>query len=284
MQGGLSFKTYFVRKVLRLLPLVGMSAVVYEILLFIYADLYGFNWSEQKASLWGMVLDALGIQCGWSSLNPCVNNPTWYISVLLLCYIIFYVITYWSNKLKISPYYGYVFMIFVGIGIITYGISKPFLTYDSARGYYAFFFGILLHKITDCKCENKKLTVAAWSVFITITLLMIFCWEVVNTDINYIFTFLYYPAIIVILKSAFFSRILNINLWGELGEISFNVYIWHIILMLAALIAKDILGFAIPFGRVRAMLLFTLLCFVAGTVSHYLIEKTIYKMVKKLNV
>lgn len=72
-----------------------------------------------------------------------VNNPTWYISVLLLCYIVFYLLTYLGKRWQIPHTYLFVFMVLLGCGAQTYGLNLPFLNGSSCRGYYAFFFGVL---------------------------------------------------------------------------------------------------------------------------------------------
>lgn len=60
-----SFKCFILKKMQRLLPLVAIGAVVYEILLIIYQILYGQQWLGIQVTLWGTVIDALGIQDGW---------------------------------------------------------------------------------------------------------------------------------------------------------------------------------------------------------------------------
>lgn len=125
----------------RLLPMVALSAVAYEFIIIIYNKLYGEAWCGIRVSVWGTIITALGIQEGWGFANPYVNYPVWYISVLLICYIIFYLLTSLSKKLKCLPIYFYIAMIFLGIGISTYNISLPFMNSQVARGYYSFFWG-----------------------------------------------------------------------------------------------------------------------------------------------
>lgn len=66
-----------------------LGAISYEVFLAIYQNMYQSSWFDIQTTLWGTIIASLGIQDGWALPNPCVNNPTWYISVLLLCYIIF---------------------------------------------------------------------------------------------------------------------------------------------------------------------------------------------------
>ena len=155
IEGGLSFPQFYLKRFLRLAPMLLIGAVAYEILLVSYHHIYMSSWMDITASFWGIIIDALGIQEGWVLPNPCVNNPTWYISVLLLCYILFYFIVYLSHRICIPKEYLFIFMIFLGMGIQTYAINLPFLNGSSARGFYAFFFGILLHEtLTKIKKNN----------------------------------------------------------------------------------------------------------------------------------
>lgn len=89
IEGGLSFPRFYLKRYLRLAPMLLIGAVVYEFFLVTYHRIYTSSWMDITASFWGIIIDALGIQDGWVLSNPCVNNPTWYISVLLLCYILF---------------------------------------------------------------------------------------------------------------------------------------------------------------------------------------------------
>ena len=139
---GLTFKKFFLPRALRLLPLVFISGITYEVLLGIYQKVCGGDWFGVSITVWGVIINALGVQDGWVFTNPMVNNPTWYISVLLLCYIVFYLLTYLGKRWQIPHIYLFVFMVLLGCGAQTYGLNLPFLNGSSCRGYYAFFFGV----------------------------------------------------------------------------------------------------------------------------------------------
>lgn len=64
-------------------------------------------------------------------------------------------------------------------------------------------------------------------MIIVITLLIIFQYDFMASGINYIMTFMYYPALIILCKSKIVSRVLNRKIIGKLGQISFDVFIWH---------------------------------------------------------
>lgn len=149
IENGLGFKEFFFPRLARLLPLMLISGVVEAVFILLYEKVLGYAWWGIHVTIWGILINALGIQAGWVFANPMVNNPTWYISVLLLCYLIFYALTYLSKRWRIPCTYMFVFMVLLGCGIQTYSIELPFLNTTSARGLYAFFFGVLLSTIMD---------------------------------------------------------------------------------------------------------------------------------------
>lgn len=153
-QGRITFPEFYFKRLSRLFPVMAVGAVTYEIFRAVYQYLYQTSWFDIQTTFWGIIIASFGIQDGWALSNPCVNNPTWYISVLMLCYVVFFMLVYISKRLKISPQYLFIFMIFWGMGINTYGINLPFLNASSSRGYYAFFFGIILAGIL--KEKNRQ--------------------------------------------------------------------------------------------------------------------------------
>ncbi len=99
IQNGYTFKHFFLKKACRLLPLVAVSAVVYEVALGLYFKLYRQDWFGVRINFFGVITDALGIQNGWVFHDPGVNYPTWYISVfnVMLCDFLYRDI-YWKKE------------------------------------------------------------------------------------------------------------------------------------------------------------------------------------------
>ena len=197
----ITFLQFYLRRLGRLFPLLLWGGVGYEIFLVIYQNLYHNSWFGIAPTFWGIVISAFGIQDGWALPNPCVNNPTWYVSVLVLCYVAFYLLVYVAKRLRVMEQYLFVFMIFLGMGINTYGINLPFFNASSCRGYYAFFFGVLLADFLKKHKINKKDMIVSVVIVVTITLLIIYENDFIASGINYVMTFMYYPALIVIFKS-----------------------------------------------------------------------------------
>lgn len=278
------FKTWYLKRVIRLLPLVCISGVVFEVLLIIYTKVFGVGWLSLGVDIWGLITNSLGIHDGWCFTNPCINNPTWYISVLLLCYLVFFTITYLSQKHDVPYIYSYIFMIMLGCGIITYKIDLPFFNTSTARGYYAFFFGLLLAIfIHEHKLKRVHYYLATFAV-VVITYILVFHFQWLKNGLNFLLTFIYYPAILFVFLSKPIEKITNYRIIGELGKITYNIYIWHIPNYLLALIMIELLNFSIDITAQQTMYAFGAICFIIGVISYYFLEKPIQKFITRMYI
>ena len=94
----INFKIFAIKRFTRFIPMLFLGAILYEIIIIIYMKMYGTSWFGQQPSFWGTIIDSLGIQNGWFFKDMNVNFPTWYCSVLLLMYVVFYISVRLSNK------------------------------------------------------------------------------------------------------------------------------------------------------------------------------------------
>lgn len=285
---GLSFMKFFMPRALRLLPLVLISGLTYEVLLAIYQKVCGGDWFGVSITVWGVIINALGVQDGWVFANPMVNNPTWYISVLLLCYVVFYLLTYLSKRWQIPHTYLFAFMVSLGCGAQTYGLNLPFLNGSSCRGYYAFFFGVLLAEgLEKLSAAKSRRIYIFWGSIASVAFLlcmMVYKWEWVASSINYLMTFWFYPALIIIFSSGPVAKLFDHRFIGTLGKITYDVYIWHCPNFLLLYIIPVVTGQSWSLLTVKAMLLYTVFFFAVGAVSCYVLERPINRWIDKIRV
>ena len=85
--------------------------------------------------------------------------------------------------------------------------------------------------------------------------------------------------IILLTQTDTARKLFHHQFWGILSVISFDVYVWHFTLQaLLALVAPQIV-FAQSVG---GMLLFTLIAWLVGALSHYFIERPLNTHLPKL--
>lgn len=151
------------------------------------------------------------------------NNPLWYVCVLFICYTALYCLNRFSPRIGISTHYLYIAMVLLGLGIHYYKINLPFLNEQVARGYVAFFLGMLLYELYKKYGSDKKLYFSSVVLivvsFIGAALRMI-------DDQWAIFTFLLFPSVLFILLGA--EKIFSSKVFAVLGGVSFEMYLWHV--------------------------------------------------------
>ena len=278
--GEIELGSWVYKRAKRLLPMMAVSAVVYEIFLFAYWILTGsFFASLGKLSGWGVIITALGLQSGGVFSNPGINNPTWYISVLMICYTVFYLVTRLAAILKCRPCYLYVAMVIFGLGILNAGISLPFMNNAAARGYRSFFYGLLLAQFVDC-CGITRKEVCSCTV-ISAMILGAFAVKpgILSDGLDNVLCYGLYPCIILLLESAPIRKLFH-PFWGTLGQISFHVYIWHLTVCLAVATLSIIANIQLNYNSVGMLCVVVAMIIVAGCLSYGFLEKPLDRFVE----
>ncbi|MCM1040112.1 MAG: acyltransferase [Roseburia sp.] len=280
-----SFKDFYLKRALRLLPMVAISVFFLQLNFCFYYLLYdgaAFGTIEHvgdAVSLWRFIVAALGIDSGWM-VKADIGYTTWYISVLMLCYAVFWLITFLSKRLRVSPYYMYAFMIAVAITINTWNLDLPFLNLSAARGYGAFFFGIIFARyMNEGKIRNWM---KAGSVLAVLAIVFSYFFTFARSIIvrygfeeAYILTFVLYPAIMIILDFPFIRKICDFKVLGVLGRCSYDVYIWHVPMLVFFYNLLKAANISLEVSSLPCMAGFTLAMWIIGILSYYFIEKKI---------
>lgn len=280
----INFKQFYGRRALRLLPLTALSAVVYEVLIMLYRKATGTLYAGQDISLSGPLFDSYGIQAGWVVPNPMINDPIWHISVLMLCYLIFYLINLLSGNKKLNANYFYIGMLFLGMGIISFEFNLPFLNSYSSRGYCSFFTGILLANVlTANRSKINKLSIAAL-IMIAVTILAVFYYahNADKFEDHFWLTFISFPSLIILAETPFSKKLFAGGFWPLGAKVAFNVFIWHTCLM----IVYKYLLLKIPLlacqTEWKMMLCALAIDCIVGILSYRLIEKPLTRKLKRL--
>lgn len=280
--GKITLKDWYLKRSLRLLPMVTLGAVAYEIFLYIHRILCdgGFCYSEKELDIFGTLITSLGLQCMGVFNNPKINNPTWYVSVLLLVYVVFFLSTKLAKRLGCSPNYIYLFIILLSCGIQTYDITIPFLTNSTTRGYSCFFFGILLADYVRKNGVSVKLVIIDVLVLVLLSGLFIQKSEMVAQSMRYLLSFVFFPGLVLLTETNLAKRIFQHKFWGVWGQISFNAFIWHSPMFRAMFSAMHILDITPNYAQRKWMYLFCLLTMVVGTISFFCIEKPLNRFIQ----
>lgn len=268
-----TFPEFYIKRARRLLPMVSLSVIVDSAGIVAYYWIHHVWVKDRVFDIWGGVCACLGIQAGWVIDNPMINNPIWYISVLMLCYLVMYFEIWLAERLSIPYEYLFIITIFAGVGTLNYKMNLPFFNSYSGRGYMAFFWGLILANFFQI--IDKKLQLVKTGAFIGILVIVFFIVHGYTQNIQYITTFFLWPFLIFILRGASVFSITGKRIWIVLSQWSFGVYIWHAVVMriyyfLPEFITRYLLNLYAMIG-----LLFIL--WVIGFLSYQFIEKPLTK-------
>ena len=280
----ISLKDWYIKKVIRLLPLVALSVLVYESLLYIHSPICDgcSACGDAKVNVWGAIITALGLQAGGVFRNPMINDPTWYISVLIIAYVVFYIVTLASQKFGIPVWYAYIAMILLGCGIQTYGISLPYLNSMTGRGYAGFFMGVLIAMYVKKYGISKKLSILSFSVSALVVYLCLFHSNGVEAEHRNLLSFILFPSMVLSTESNAVKKLFHHDFWRIWGQCSYNAFVWHIPMILVLALAADFVDIAPYIPHRKTMYLFALLVETVGVVSHFAIEKPLTHAAKRV--
>ena len=291
IRNGLSFRRFFLKRYLRVLPIMFLSAIGHQIIKCWYQKATTGSVEHDLFSLWKTVISAFGIQRGWVFQNKLdINNPAWYISVLLACYLYFFFVTYLSGRTRTSPWIWYGGLVLVGIWAYLNKPSLPLLNQYTGRGIQSFFWGLILAKgiglLREKGARGLWCGIYVW-VFLALVAIPVLIYResaFVSDNVNYLMIFICYPALMILFTSGFMKKLFSARWIGSLAAISFNVYIWHVCgrLLMDILIAWDIL--IVDVKSPVTMIVYTLCMFVIGTGSYYLIEKPVANALSKAGI
>lgn len=274
--GDISFGRFYFDRYKRFAPLLIITVITFDIVL--YAQLCA-GLTTTNVSIWHSLLNMLALQSGWVFDNPMIINPqTWYISGLMLCYVMFFLTTYIAKKLKCDPIYLYVFFALFGYGIYTFPIDFPFFNQVGGRGFYPFFWGVVLSIVVH-RYDIIKLKYVIPSALIAVLVpALIHCNSpTVMNEYPALMSFVVYPAIIIVFLSKPFIKAFSSRIWAVLGQIQYHVFMWHMVLILCLQLFVH-LGLPLDLASKRVMFAFAAFAELFGAFSYFILDKPLQRL------
>ena len=273
IEKGLNFGEFFGKRALRLLPSVFFSSLAFYCLCMIYSQTYYEDWQGISPRFIEIIINGIGMQAGWFFDANRLNFPLWYISVLLLCYGWFYLFTWLGKKTGINKEFFYLFMMAVGLVIktlIARGIvvHVPFFNGYAARGYSAFFFGLLL----GCFYRKWK----KWECYMVpgvVGLIFLILFFVNRNVQEYYLNICFFGAIVALFSTDYINKKINLPILGKIGNATFYVYVWHMPCMLLLVLLQAGLMQSLNLYTYLCMGIFTIVLFLGAVVAVYILDR-----------
>lgn len=266
------------KKVSRIMPMAFLSVLSYLIILVLYKAFTGKLLFNESYSVIQVITSLTLLNQGWLvEFFPAINNPIWYLCVLVWISILYIVIKYIvkdNNKAEL-----FISFLFVVLGIVgwringKYGFDLPFLHTSDCRGYVAFFIGVCLYHLFCKLGERNTSIVGAGLVVVSLIGMCILGYS--NWYVLVVFLF---PSILLLAVSIPQICIPNIELCGG---VSYEVYLWHMPMFCLIKMVVDVIGLQIEHSYFT-MGLFCALVWSIAFILYQFVETPINKKLSHL--
>lgn len=277
----IGFKAFIKKRFIRFYPLMVFALFCVLFLQLLHRRLTGDFFADEfitDNSLLAFVMNLMCLQ-GTSLLGISFNSPSWYLSVILVMYILFYVVTYVSGKYDMENL-AYAAMLLLGLTLAVKGYPAVFL---NCRGMVGFFSGCLLHeacRMVNDILDKRKKNVILGAVFLALILicaigiryghavfapsrLVVVVYGMVIWPLL-VFLAVNMPALRWLLKQKPFTF---------LGKISFSMYLIHFPVMIALQDASIILKPGLNYGGKKVFVFYIFLVLAVSILCHYFVER-----------
>ena len=280
---GLSFKTFFVRKYLRLIPFVAISTVIDLIIKCVLN--YEFYIEKPLKILLETASVALGIHAIINQDISFANNPMWYVSCLLWCYVVFYFVFAVFKRMPMKNSVVCLsfacLLILLGYCILLFDFNYPFFNEYIGRSLVSFFSGVFLGVILY-KVPLSKNTIVPILIFIVIGFFIPILYyrslSYRHETILYLIIFCYAP-VIILSKTDLFIKIFNHSIWSLMARISFHAFCFHIPVngMLTILFSSDAARERIYSNGLLSMIIYLVIVYGFSILTYFAIEKPLFR-------
>lgn len=261
----IGFQDYFLKRLCKLYPIYILSNLVMLVLTVLEHGPSGFNLKR-------IAFTALIQLAGALKAHP-YNGPSWFLSALFLCYILYYAITYFAVK---PTHYAVSVALAIAIGysMISGSLNLPFCSTGNGTGIMSFFLGCALKEFYPAISQKYGKWLPAASFFVlalSAFLLLRYGVEIIAGETVVAFAFVICPLTLYLaLDGKLVSWFLRSKPLQALGKLSMSVYFWHYPVFTAMRYGYLLLGRELTETQLPFYLVLMFLCSIA---SYCFIEK-----------
>ena len=228
-EGRIGFTKFIGNSVKKLFPPMWIALFVTLLLQCIILYKTGTTFVYPNLDVYHFLLNLLGLQNGILELGWSYNGPTWYISVLLCCYGVYFVCVD-RCKEKEHLIFRYIALALLGVILILLEQNLPVINSLIGRGVSCFFLGSLLAKLYENRHRVFTLRIGIISVFF-----LVIVWGLtkhfgisVLGDFQLAVILGIAPAVVLsILFVPVLSKLFSSLVFTYLGKHSLSIYLWH---------------------------------------------------------
>lgn len=284
-EGKTVFTKYIVDRIVRLYPAVIVSVVFIWAIMWIGYAMYGEPITENaNVSLIAILLNISGLNGGtvMEAAGMSVNGPSWYVSVLMVCYLLFYGIIKMCKKSRGAENVCFVLLIVIGVFIYFNPINAPLLLMSSARGYVFFFTGVLLAQLQEKTNIAGNILICMASMGLVAMYVFAYEYDLIVKDGLEIGFFIVCPIVLFFINFLPLNYVCNNIVVKFLGGISFGVFLWNLPVYIGVIFVSKVFDIDFDYGSVITYLVIVAVNTLFGVLSYILLDKLLVNKIKQV--
>ena len=276
---GMEFFPYMAKRYKHLYPLFFDTLMVTLILQVLYYAITG-TYYVYKVSPWHFALNLLCIQTGWLTLEQSFNGPAWCISVEIFLYILYYITTKISKKdenlyavINLSLATSAIALIWANT------INRPIINIFMLRGIACFYIGTLICQINNWleREMKKKLSFQLLLGFIIFRIALHFSpydfWETERIG-QFLLILVEWPIVLfAVINEVHVRNIMEIKPLMFLGNISMDIFLWHIPVQIFIKTVDNIFDLNIDYASNYIWFIYVVLVIISSIISNIVHKK-----------
>ncbi len=171
------------------------------------------------------------VTTGWVDDIYPYNVSCWFVSVLLLCYIIYFLLCRAAGGNPRRVLYLDIALVLWGYLLLSKGWDMPFCYAHDGEGILNFFAGCVLFEVYERNEDGGSQRLLGLLLCLLAGFLLLahkVGFEQFSGDSRLPFTFLICPAVILLaLEIKWIGKVLESGLFAKLGQVSMYVFYWH---------------------------------------------------------
>lgn len=228
-RGEVAFGVYLKRRLVRVMPLFWVTTLAAWMLEWYYIYRTDYAFVIGNNDLHHLFFHLFGLQyIAGVTEGQSFNGPGWFITAILVCYVLFYLLAKKTKQYLPMACLGFVLLGSYLVFRHPY-LTTPFLDVSMGQSYLGFFLGVLtawfLQQAARAKEKEWKLA-AAGAVLLAVWLFAFFFGLLGNEQT----TFIYFGCTGILLVALFAKPVrwlLSRKVLVWFGKISFSVYLWN---------------------------------------------------------
>lgn len=275
----ISFKEFILKRVRKLYPIFLLSTVIVLALELAYKHKEGATFVYSNYDFSHLIQNILLLQDGIIGTEFSFNAPSWYISIYLVCYCLFYYILHSRRE---NYFCIFAFIGLIGIALEASGLSFPIVNTMMGRGMAGFSIGVLLTRANENKLRFRSMKLGYCCLICLVAIWIVLRFKSIDYAGDFSLAMLMGVGPMILLSSLFIpwlNTLVSSKVLRYLGSISLEIYLFHFPIQCCIKVAEIYLGLKMNYANEITWVIYMTITLVIASIYHFFFANKVERFV-----